>query len=103
MGKMARSKRVKEEPVGLTAEVESERGADLEVPLVPLRQTVIFPHMALPIQVGRAKSIKAVEEASKNKRTVFLVAQRSNVDEPEPDDFHVVGTGSIEGLVLLFA
>ncbi len=97
---MARSKRLKEDPIVRIADVEGERGADLEVPLVPLRQTVIFPHMALPIQVGRAKSIKAVEEASKNKRTVFLVAQRNDVDEPEADDFHKVGTVAIVGHVL---
>ncbi len=64
-----------------------------ELPVIPLRQLVVFPYMALPLFLGREKSIEAMEDALSNERCVLLVAQRDpETEEPEPDDLYPVGT-----------
>ena len=64
----------------------------LEIPLLPLRDVVVFPHMVIPLFVGRPKSIKALEIAMESKSSIMLVAQRSAVkDEPEPEDLYAIG------------
>jgi len=64
----------------------------LELPLLPLRDVVVFPHMVIPLFVGRPKSIKALEMAMESKRSIMLVAQRSAAkDEPEPEDLYAIG------------
>ncbi|RJO63133.1 MAG: endopeptidase La [Myxococcales bacterium] len=72
-------------------------------PLLPLRDVVIFPHMMVPLFVGRAKSILALEEAMKRDKDVFLVAQKqAKVNEPEATDVYDVGTiGSIVQILKL--
>ena len=63
------------------------------LPLLPLRDVVVYPHLVIPLFVGRAKSVKALEIASEGNKQIFLVAQKSaNKDEPEASDLYDVGT-----------
>jgi ATP-dependent Lon protease len=65
------------------------------LPLLPLRDVVVFPHMVIPLFVGRPKSIKALEAAMEEGKNVVLVAQKSAAkDEPSPEDLYAVGTVS---------
>ncbi len=64
----------------------------LELPLLPLRDVVVFPHMVIPLFVGRPKSIKALESAMAAERRIMLVAQKAAAkDEPAVDDMFSVG------------
>ncbi|WP_455554497.1 endopeptidase La [Comamonas sp.] len=64
-----------------------------ELPLLPLRDVVVFPHMVIPLFVGRAKSIKALESAMEADRRIMLVAQKTaSKDEPTVADLFEVGT-----------
>ncbi|MCK5874362.1 MAG: endopeptidase La [Alcanivoracaceae bacterium] len=64
-----------------------------EIPLLPLRDVVVYPHMVIPLFVGRAKSIRALEAAMAGDKQVLLVAQRNaSDDEPTAEDIHAVGT-----------
>ena len=68
------------------------------VPLLPLRDVVVFPHMVIPLFVGRAKSIKALESAMELSKSIVLVAQKSAAkDEPSIDDLY--GIGSIANIL----
>lgn len=63
------------------------------LPILPLRNTVLFPGVVLPITVGRDKSIKAVNEAYRQDKLVGVVAQKDvNVEDPEPKDLCSIGT-----------
>ncbi|POZ60436.1 endopeptidase La [Chromobacterium alticapitis] len=63
------------------------------LPLLPLRDVVVFPHMVIPLFVGRAKSIRALELAMDEGKQILLVAQRSaSKDEPSSEDLYSVGT-----------
>ncbi len=63
------------------------------VPLLPLRDVVVFPYMIVPLFVGREKSINALESAMKQDNEIFLVAQKSaQKDEPSEEDIYTVGT-----------
>jgi ATP-dependent Lon protease len=65
------------------------------LPLLPLRDVVVFPHMVLPLFVGRERSIKALEDAMANDKQVMLVAQRDAADDnPSADSLYQVGTVS---------
>ena len=64
----------------------------LELPLLPLRDVVVFPHMVIPLFVGRAKSIKALELAMEAERRIMLVAQKAAAkDEPAATDMFAMG------------
>jgi len=64
----------------------------IDLPLLPLRDVVVFPHMVIPLFVGRPKSIKALEAAMENERRIMLVAQKAAAkDEPSADDMFEVG------------
>ena len=64
----------------------------ITLPLLPLRDVVVFPHMVIPLFVGRPKSIKALEAAMENGRQIMLVAQKAaGKDEPKPEDMFKVG------------
>ncbi|HGG59879.1 MAG TPA: endopeptidase La, partial [Gammaproteobacteria bacterium] len=63
------------------------------VPVLPLRDVVVYPHMVIPLFVGRDKSIKALDEAMANDKQILLVAQTSaDVDEPGADEIYRIGT-----------
>jgi len=63
------------------------------IPLLPLRDVVVFPHMIVPLFVGREKSIAALESAMKYEKGIFMVAQKSaKKDDPAEEDIYRVGT-----------
>lgn len=63
------------------------------LPLLPLRGMIVFPYMVIPLDVGRDKSISALEEAMVHDRLIVLAAQRqAKMNEPNPDDIYTVGT-----------
>lgn len=63
------------------------------LPLLPLRGMIVFPYMVIPLEVGREKSISALEDAMVHERLILLSAQReAGIDEPEPEDIYSVGT-----------
>lgn len=65
----------------------------VQLPLLPLRDVVVFPHMVIPLFVGRPKSIKALETAMEAGKSIVLVAQKSAAkDEPAPEDLYGIGT-----------
>ena len=67
----------------------------VELPLLPLRDVVVYPHMVLPLFVGRERSILALEDAMANDKQVLLIAQRNaSDDDPGVDDIYQVGTVS---------
>src|SRR3989304_4732801 len=62
-------------------------------PLLPLRDVVVFPYMVIPLFVGRAKSIKALETAMEAGKGIVLVAQKSAAkDDPGMDDLYAIGS-----------
>jgi ATP-dependent Lon protease len=64
----------------------------IDLPLLPLRDVVVFPHMVIPLFVGRPKSIKALESAMESERRIMLVAQKAAAkDEPSAEDMFDVG------------
>ena len=63
------------------------------VPILPLRDVVVYPHMVIPLFVGREKSIQALDEAMNAGKQILLVAQKqADVDEPWLDDIYRIGT-----------
>ncbi|MBB3226887.1 ATP-dependent Lon protease [Luteibacter sp. Sphag1AF] len=63
------------------------------LPVLPLRDVVVYPHMVIPLFVGRDKSMRALESAMEGERQILLVAQKSpDIDDPAIDDLHKVGT-----------
>jgi ATP-dependent Lon protease len=64
-----------------------------QVPILPLRDVVVYPHMVIPLFVGREKSVKALEVAMDGNKQILLAAQRSaSNDNPDVDDIYSVGT-----------
>ena len=69
------------------------RESTIEIPLLPLRDVVVFPHMIVPLFVGREKSIAALESAMKDEKGIFMVAQKSaQKDDPGEEDIYHIGT-----------
>lgn len=69
--------------------------SDHQLPLLPLRDVVVYPHMVLPLFVGRERSVEALEHAMLDNKQVLLVAQRNaSDDQPGADDLYQVGTVS---------
>src|SRR6267143_327726 len=65
---------------------------NVQYPLLPLRDVVVFPHMVIPLFVGRPKSIKAMETAMEAGKSILLVAQKSAAkDDPGPGDMYAIG------------
>ena len=63
------------------------------VPVLPLRDVVVFPHMVIPLFVGREKSIRALDLAMEGDKRILLVAQKSaETDDPGAADLHAIGT-----------
>ncbi|TCI01618.1 endopeptidase La [Corallincola luteus] len=70
-----------------------ERLERIEIPVLPLRDVVVYPHMVIPLFVGREKSIQCLEAAMENDKQIFLVAQKdASVEEPGTEDVYDVGT-----------
>jgi len=67
-------------------------GERYSLPVLPLRDTVVYPGVAVPISAGRPGTVEAVQEALEGDRRLFAVAQRENVDDPHPDILYTVGT-----------
>lgn len=73
----------------------TQTGLLSNIPVLPLRDVVIYPHMVIPLFVGRGKSIKALEAAMLENKKIFLVAQRNSADDdPTPEAIFTVGTVS---------
>jgi len=73
----------------------SDQGSQLRtaVPILPLRDVVVYPHMVIPLFVGREKSIVALDESMNNDKQILLVAQKqADIDEPTLDDIYTQGT-----------
>src|SRR6267143_403717 len=79
------------------------KGGVRTVPLLPLRDIIVFPHMVVPLFVGREKSIAALEEAMSHDKDILLTAQKkAKTNEPAPDDIFEMGTlGTILQLLRL--
>lgn len=71
--------------------IDAGDSSKLDLPLLPLRDVVVFPHMVIPLFVGRPKSIKALEAATETGTNILLVAQKSAAkDDPAPQDLYKV-------------
>ena len=75
---------------------ETPAGAVHVLAVVPMKQTVLFPHVALPALVGRAASVEAVKAAlATEEKTLVVVAQRTPLEEPKAEDLYTVGTRAV--------
>jgi Lon protease-like protein len=74
-----------------------------KVPLLPLRDIIVFPHMVVPLYVGRKKSVAALEHAMANDKDLLLIAQkRAKINDPTSNDIYEIGTlGTIIQLLRL--
>lgn len=72
---------------------EQDNSDTLTVPVLPLRDVVVYPNMVIPLFVGREKSIEALDAAMTSNKQILLVAQKSaELDEPTSEDFYTIGT-----------
>lgn len=77
----------------MTKPVEMPNGEVRKLPMMPIRDMVIFPHMMTPFVVGRESSVRALEEALSGDRKIFLATQHdASIDEPSSDDIFATGT-----------
>src|SRR5687767_8174147 len=73
--------------------METKAQTRVDLPVLPLRDVVVYPHMVIPLFVGRDRSIKALDLAMAADKQILLVAQKSpDVDDPGQDDLYGVGT-----------
>lgn len=73
--------------------MSEERIERLSIPVLPLRDVVVYPHMVIPLFVGREKSIRCLEAAMAQDKQIFLTAQQeASIEEPRQEDIHSVGT-----------
>ena len=93
-GRSPRGRRKEEHPVTENAPQTTEPVvAQDRIPVLPLRDVVVYPHMVIPLFVGREKSILALDEAMNRDKRILLVAQRqADVDDPKPKDLYSIGT-----------
>ena len=80
-----------------------DKGGNVRLPLLPLRDIIVFPHMVVPLFVGRQRSIKALEDAVAGDKLIFLSTQRdAKVNDPTPQDIYQIGTiGTVVQLLRL--
>jgi len=82
----------------LTVDIEVNEDADIVddvsgVPVLPLRDVVVYPHMVIPLFVGREKSIVALDRAMNADKKILLIAQqKADLDDPQPEDLYDIGT-----------
>lgn len=73
--------------------MSSERSETIDIPVLALRDVVVYPHMVIPLFVGREKSIRCLEVAMNKDKRIFLVAQKeAETDDPTPSEIYQVGT-----------
>ena len=76
-----------------TSDLQQSIEIPKKIPLLPIRDIVVFPYMVLPLFVGREMSIKAIETALEGNRMIFLASQKDiNVENPSPSDLYSLGT-----------
>ncbi|MDD5271399.1 MAG: LON peptidase substrate-binding domain-containing protein, partial [Methylovulum sp.] len=76
-----------------TDHITELQAADVLIPVLPLRDVVVYPHMVIPLFVGRERSIDALDAAMRDSKQILLVAQKeAEVDEPDFTDLYQVGT-----------
>ncbi len=74
-------------------EASSEMNAPKRLPILPLRDVVVYPHIVIPLFVGRDKSVIALDKAMADDKEILLIAQRkADVDDPEEQDLYSIGT-----------
>lgn len=74
-------------------DMKTKQTKQMVMPILPLRDVVVFPHMVIPLFVGRTKSIRCLESAMEMDKQVFLVTQKDpSQDEPNSDDLYQIGT-----------
>ena len=85
------------ESVEVSSRVNAAKDEVKTLPLLPLRNTVLFPHLFVPLSVGRPASVAAVESALASEDKTFLVAAQKSTDNDQPEyaDLHAVGTRAI--------
>jgi ATP-dependent Lon protease len=71
---------------------QREGGADRVLPVLPVRDTVLFPHAVLPLTVGRESSIQLIQSLGEEKSIVVVAQRDARVDAPQPQDLHAFGT-----------
>src|SRR5678815_138821 len=72
---------------------KDQPGGAVRVPLLPLRDIIVFPHMVVPLFVGRQRSIRALEEATQKQGPIFLSSQKdAKTNEPAEYDIYKIGT-----------
>src|ERR1043165_2171453 len=70
-----------------------EKSDTRRLPMMPIREVVIFPFMMTPFVVGRESSVRALEDALAGEKKIFLATQHdASVDEPRPDEIYSIGT-----------
>src|SRR5450432_3144474 len=70
-----------------------EKSDTKRLPMMPIRDVVIFPYMMTPFVVGRESSVKALEEAMAGDKKIFLATQHdASIDEPKPNEIYQIGT-----------
>jgi ATP-dependent Lon protease len=90
---VARSRSPVEKPAAEAADMPQVAAEAMAV--LPLRDIVVFPHMIVPLFVGREKSVRALEAVMKEDKQILLVAQKNAAqDDPEPGDIYRIGTVS---------
>src|ERR1700691_6443177 len=89
-----RTRRLAKFRMAMTNQHKSIVPGTLDVyPVLPLRDIVVFPHMIVPLFVGREKSIRALEDVMKSDKPILLVTQKNAAqDDPGPADIYMVGT-----------
>ncbi|MFZ0551957.1 MAG: LON peptidase substrate-binding domain-containing protein, partial [Steroidobacteraceae bacterium] len=81
------------EPTAPTHPTPTATGSPQGVPVLPLRDVVVYPHMVIPLFVGREKSIQALDVAMRGDKRIMLVAQKqADVDDPKGEDLYRIGT-----------
>jgi ATP-dependent Lon protease len=82
---------------------KEQTGGPARVPLLPLRDIIVFPHMVVPLFVGRQRSIKALEEATQKQSLIFLSSQKdAKTNDPSEEDIYKIGTlGSVVQMLKL--
>ena len=79
----------------MEAEITTESNGIVKhsIPLLPLRDVVVFPHTVIPLFIGRKSSVKAITQAMEADKNVFLATQKDEtIEEPTNDELHKVGT-----------